>query len=35
MTDENFAQFLKDAYNRMFDSAKPGAAIYVFHSDTG
>jgi DNA modification methylase len=35
MTDEHFAQFLKSAYNRMFDSAKPGAAIYVFHSDTG
>jgi DNA modification methylase len=35
MSDEDFEAFLGKAYERMFESAHPGAAIYVAHSDTG
>lgn len=35
MSDEDFEKFLTAVYERMFENSKPGAAIYVAHSDTG
>ncbi len=34
MSDEKFYSFLLDAYTRMYENSKSGAAIYVFHADT-
>lgn len=34
MNDSNFLQFLTDAFARMYESSKKGAAIYVFHADS-
>lgn len=34
MSDDNFKTFLFLAYKNMFNMAKSGAAIYVFHADT-
>lgn len=34
MGDAQFYQFLLDAYTRMEESARDGAAIYVFHADS-
>lgn len=34
MQDDHFYQFLLDAYTRMFECAKPGAALYVCHADS-
>ncbi|MEI6131986.1 MAG: site-specific DNA-methyltransferase [Bacillota bacterium] len=34
MKDEQFLQFLTDAFTRMYESSKTGAAIYVFHADS-
>jgi DNA modification methylase len=34
LSDSAFASFLFDAFSGMFDSMKPGAAIYVAHADT-
>ncbi len=33
MEDSRFLQFLTDAFTRMNENSKKGAAIYVFHSD--
>jgi len=33
MSNETFLQFLTDAFTRMYEHSKKGAAIYVFHSD--
>jgi DNA modification methylase len=35
MSEDDFAAFIRAAYDRMFESAAPGAGIYVCHSDTG
>lgn len=35
MTDEQFTKFIAGAFKAMSNAAKPGAAIYVCHSDTG
>jgi len=34
MQDEQFLQFLTDAFTRMYEHSKKGAAIYVFHADS-
>jgi DNA modification methylase len=34
MEDSRFLQFLTDAFTRMNENSKKGAAIYVFHSDS-
>jgi len=34
MSDEQFLQFLIDAFARMYEFSKKGAAIYVFHADS-
>lgn len=34
MNDEKFLQFLTDAFTRMHEHSKKGAAIYVFHADS-
>jgi DNA modification methylase len=34
MQDEQFLQFLTDAFTRMYEHSKKGAAIYIFHSDS-
>lgn len=34
MTDDAFAQFLRNAYKCMYESAKDGGAIYVCHADS-
>ena len=34
MQDDNFYNFLLDAYLRLFESTKPGSAIYVCHADS-
>lgn len=34
MTDGNFREFLTHVFQRMVDAAKPGAAIYIAHSDS-
>ena len=34
MTDENFRQFLTDAFDTMYLVTKPGGAIYVCHADS-
>lgn len=33
MSDTQFEEFLGKAFSRMYEAAKPGAPIYVFHSD--
>lgn len=35
MSDDDFAQFLHNAYTAMYEHTKPGGAIYVCHADTG
>ena len=35
MSDEQFAKFIGNSFKAMSNAAKPGAAIYVCHSDTG
>lgn len=35
MSQEDFAKFLRAAYDRMFEVAKPGAPVYVCHPDAG
>jgi site-specific DNA-methyltransferase (adenine-specific) len=35
MGDEDFEAFLNKSFDRMYESAKPGAPIYVFHSESG
>ena len=35
MADDDFLQFLRDAFTSMFTAMKPGAAIYVAHADAG
>ena len=34
MKDTQFLQFLTDAFTRMYEHSKKGAAIYVFHADS-
>jgi hypothetical protein len=34
MGDSQFLQFLTDAFTRMYEYSKMGAAIYVFHADS-
>ncbi|HWQ89511.1 MAG TPA: DNA modification methylase [Desulfitobacteriaceae bacterium] len=34
MQDGKFLQFLTDAFTRMYENSKKGAAIYVFHADS-
>ena len=34
MKDDKFLQFLTDAFTRMYEHSKKGAAIYVFHADS-
>jgi len=34
MSDDSFLQFLTDSFQRMYESSKKGAAIYVFHADS-
>ncbi|MBC2722022.1 DNA modification methylase [Desulfosporosinus sp.] len=34
MNDDKFLQFLTDAFTRMHEHSKKGAAIYVFHADS-
>jgi len=34
MNDDKFLQFLTDAFTRMYEYSKKGAAIYVFHADS-
>lgn len=34
MSDSDFAKFLRDAYECMYDSTKLGGAIYVCHADS-
>lgn len=34
MENDNFYQFLFDAYSNMFEFSNPGAGIYVFHADS-
>jgi len=34
MPEESFYNFLHDAFQNMYSTAEPGAAIYVFHADT-
>lgn|GEM_PF-150798 len=34
MDDDEFYQFLRDAYATMFAVSRPGAPIYVFHADS-
>ena len=34
MENDNFYQFLFDAYSNMIEFSKPGAGIYVFHADS-
>ena len=34
MQDKQFLQFLTDAFTRMYEHSKKGAAIYVFHADS-
>ncbi|KLU66743.1 chromosome-partitioning protein Spo0J [Desulfosporosinus acididurans] len=34
MTDDQFLQFLVDAFTQMHEYSKKGAAIYVFHADS-
>lgn len=34
MSDDKFLQFLTDAFTRMHECSKKGAAIYVFHADS-
>ena len=34
MENNNFYQFLYDAYTMMYEFSKPGAGIYVFHADS-
>lgn len=33
MSTDDFAKFLRDSYNLMYDWTKPGGPIYVFHAD--
>lgn len=35
MSDADFAQFLERAFGALYEAMRPGAAIYVAHSDTG
>jgi DNA modification methylase len=35
MSDEQFTKFIGSSFKAMSNAAKPGAAIYVCHSDTG
>jgi DNA modification methylase len=35
LSDQDFAQFLKDAFGSLILSMRPGAPIYIAHSDTG
>lgn len=34
MSDLDFRAFLTQAFNRVFEAAKPGAAIYISHADS-
>lgn len=34
MADTDFAKFMRDAYDQMYNHAKEGAPIYVFHADS-
>jgi len=34
MPDDKFLMFLTDAFTRMYEHSKKGAAIYIFHSDS-
>ena len=35
LSDQDFARFLKEAFTSLIQSMRPGAPIYVAHSDTG
>ncbi|MBQ8299509.1 MAG: DNA modification methylase [Clostridia bacterium] len=34
LSDNEFENLLLNSFKNMFDSAKPGASVYVFHADT-